>query len=144
MPLRHFSPRDPSRFGIQPVVVSTTPTDGPLDSGITLGVPTPPGKLVVLRASCYTIVVPASAGGAVTATIEKYDASADATVALTAAFDLEALVASERSEITILSTLTEAQRTLDDGDTLRVVIAAGTVETEPDELSFTIELGYRE
>ena len=85
----------------------------------------------------------ATSGGAVTAVVQKYDASANAAVVLTDAVDLltATQVAREGYAIDLLSSLTQAQRTLDVGDTLELkVTAASTVTGQPTDLFVTAEL----
>jgi hypothetical protein len=85
--------------------------------------------------------VPASTSGTILGVIQKYDASADAAVALTGNVDLEALVAHEGTAVSLLSTLTEAERTLDTGDTLRFVVTTNnTVTTAAVDLMVNVEL----
>jgi hypothetical protein len=76
----------------------------------------------------------ATSGDALTFVVQKYDASADAAVVLTAAVDMltAGQVLREGFEIALLSTLTQAQMTMDAGDTLEVLVtAAGTVTGQP-------------
>lgn len=80
--------------------------------------------------------VPADADGVITAIVQKYDASADAAVALTAATDLETLTTREARTVAPLGTLTEAQFTLDTGDTLEFVVTndSAAINTQPTNL----------
>jgi len=94
-------------------------------------------KFIVSQAVLMT------SGGAVTAVVQKYDASANAAVVLTDAVDLltATQVAREGYAIELLSTLSQAQRTLDVGDTLEVkVTAASTVTGQPTDFFVTAEL----
>lgn len=142
MPDRSFRPR-PGRFGIMPVVVSSQIIGGTdLNSNPKFYIPTPPGRLIVLRASVYTVTVPVDASTC-TAKLVKYDASTTSEVDLTNTIDLEALTASQRSDLVFPTTTTEAQRRLDTGDTIRIVVASSaTQSTNPVGMSFTVELGY--
>lgn len=84
-----------------------------------------------------------TSGSAVTMVVQKYDASANAAVTLTAAVDLltPTQVAREGFAIDLLSTLTQEQRTLDVGDTLEVVVtAASTVTLQPTQFEISAEL----
>lgn len=84
-----------------------------------------------------------TSGGAVTAVVQKYDASANAAVVLTAAVDLltATQVAREGYAIDLLASLTQEQRTLDVGDTLEVkVTAASTMTGQPTDFFCTAEL----
>jgi len=85
--------------------------------------------------------VPASTSGTILGVLQKYDASADAAVALTDNIDLEALTAHEGTAVTLLPTLTDAQKTLDTGDTVRfVVTTTNTVTTAAVDLMVNVEL----
>lgn len=77
--------------------------------------------------------VPADADGALTAVVQKYDASADAAVALTSATDLETLVTREARVVTPIGTLTDAQMTVDSDDTLEFVVTSDSaaIDTQP-------------
>lgn len=90
--------------------------------------------------------VPASTSGTILAVIEKYDASANAAVTLTAStIDLEALTAHEGTAVALLTTLTDAQKTLDAGDTLRMVVTTNnTVTTAAVDLLVNFELLVQE
>lgn len=100
--------------------------------------------LVRLSVSCVT--VGADADGVLTAIIYKYDASADAAVALCAAINLETLTAQESAAVEITSSLTEAQRTFDEGDTLYAVVTndSAAINTQPAGLAFVAELAIKE
>ena len=85
----------------------------------------------------------ATSASALTCVIQKYDASANAAVVLTAAVNLLTTdaVAREGTVVDLLSTLTQAQRTLDVGDTLEVLVtAAGIVTGQPTDFFCTAEL----
>lgn len=84
-----------------------------------------------------------TSGGAVTGVVQKYDASANAAVVLTAAVDLltATQVAREGYAISVLGTLSQEQLTLDVGDTLELKItAASTMTGQPTDLFVTAEL----
>ena len=86
-----------------------------------------------------------ASAGAVTAIVSKYNAATDTATALTAAFDLKVIPVEESSVVPFLSTLSDLDRTLNEGDTLRVVItAAGTITTQPSELVLTAEVAVLE
>jgi hypothetical protein len=62
-------------------------------------------------------------------------------VTLTADVDLEALTAKEGTAVALLSTLTDAERTLDTGDTLQFVVTTNnTVTTAAVDLMVNVEL----
>lgn len=80
--------------------------------------------------------VPADADGAITGVLQKYDASADAAVALTSATNLETLTTRECRTVSAIGTLTEAQMTLDTGDCLEFVVTndSAAINTQPTNL----------
>ena len=99
-----------------------------------------PATCLVSRAMVSAGTVPTSAS-AVTGVLQKYDATANAAVALTAAVDLLTLTAHEGTAVPLLSSLTDAQKTLRPGDTLRFVItAAGTITAQAVDLMVNTEV----
>lgn len=99
-----------------------------------------PAKSYISRAVVSAETVPVGAG-TVTAVLRKYDASANAYVTLTSAVDLETLTAKEGTALSFLSTLSDAERTLDTGDTLVFLItSSSTISTQPDDLVVNTEL----
>ena len=100
-----------------------------------------PARCIANRAVVSAGTVPASSGGTILGVIQKYDASADAAVALSGNVDLEALTAHEGTAVTFLSTLTEAQKTMDAGDTIRFAVTTdSTVGTAAVDLTVNVEL----
>jgi len=100
-----------------------------------------PAKSIINRAVVSAGTVPASTSGTILGVLQKYDASADAAVALTDNIDLEALVAHEGTAVTLLTTLTDAQKLLDTGDTVRFVVTTNnTVTTAAVDLVVNVEL----
>lgn len=152
MPLNFFAPK-PGRFGVQTVQVRSGQIGGanflggasPLTANTTtifrLG-GTAGRKCRVSRFGATTVTVPADADGAITATLRKYDASANAAVTLTGDIDLEALTTREESSVAVLGTLTDAQLTLEDGDALEihVVSDSAAIDTQPAGLVFVAEV----
>jgi hypothetical protein len=141
MPYNYFAPT-PGRLGVLPNLLV-----GRCDAAIgnstttTYSFGSHPAKCYINRAVVSAGTVPASTSGTILGVIQKYDASADAAVTLTADVDLEALVAKEGTAVALLSTLTDAQRTLDTGDTLQfVVTTTNTVTTAAVDLLVNVEL----
>jgi len=100
-----------------------------------------PAKCYINRAVVSAGTVPASTSGTILGVIQKYDASANSAVTLTADVDLEALTAKEGTAVALLSTLTDAERTLDTGDTLQFVVTTNnTVTTAAVDLMVNVEL----
>lgn len=135
-----FMPQ-PGRFGVLPnVIVGRCITTVANSGDTTYNFGGHPATCVITRAMVSAGTLPASTG-AVTGVIQKYDATANAAVALTAAVDLKGLTAHEGTAVPLLTTLTDAQRVLKPGDTLRFVItAAGTVSTQPVDLVVNTEV----
>ena len=141
MPYNIFAPT-PGRLGVLPNLLV-----GRCDAAIgsstttTYSFGSHPAKCYINRAVVSAGTVPASTSGTILGVIQKYDASADAAVTLTANVDLEALTAKEATAVALLSTLTDAQRTLDTGDTLQFVVTTdNTVTTAAVDLMVNVEL----
>jgi hypothetical protein len=147
-----FAPK-PGRFGVMPVQVRTGQIGGanflggasPLTANATtifrLG-GTAGRRCQVSRFGATAVTVPADADGTIVATLRKYDASADSAVTLTANLDLETLVTREESSIPYLSTVSEADLTLDTGDALEIHVVSNSaaIDTQPAGLVFVAEL----
>ena len=100
-----------------------------------------PSRTFISKAVVSAGTVPASTSGTILGVVQKYDASADAAVALSGNVDLEALTAHEAADIPLLTSLTDAQRTMDTGDTLRFVVTTNnTVTTAAVDLAVDFEL----
>lgn len=137
-----FGPLAP-RSGVMPVAV-TGRLDGTVgDSGDTVfsfgGYP----RLAAVSKFIVSQQVLMTSGDAVTAVIQKYDASANAEVVLTGSFSLltGTQVAREGYVVDVLGSLTAAQRTLDVGDVLEVkVTSVSTMTGQPTAFFCTAEL----
>lgn len=132
----------PGRFGVLPNLLA-----GRCDAAIGNSTTTTynfgghPAVCVVNRAVVSAGTVPASTSGTILGVLQKYDASANAAVTLSANVDLEALTAHEGTAIPLLTTLTDAQKTLDVGDTVRFVVTTdNTVTTAAVDLMVNVEL----
>jgi hypothetical protein len=100
-----------------------------------------PAVCQINRAVVSAATVPASTSGTILGVLQKYDASTDTAVALTGNVDLEALVAHEGTAVTLLSTLTDEQKTLAAGDTVRFAVTTNnTVTTAAVDLMVNVEL----
>lgn len=136
-----FSPLA-GRFGIMPNLLA-----GRCDAAIGNSTTTTysfgghPAKCLINRAVVSAGTVPASTSGTILAVLQKYDASANTAVTLTDNVDLEALTAKEGTAVTLLTTLTDAEKLLDTGDTLQFVVTTNnTVTTAAVDLMVNIEL----
>lgn len=141
MPYNIFAPT-PGRLGVLPNLLV-----GRCDAAIgnntttTYSFGSHPAKCYINRAVVSAGTVPASTSGTILGVIQKYDASANSAVTLTADVDLEALTAKEGTAVALLSTLTDAERTLDTGDTLQFVVTTNnTVTTAAVDLMVNVEL----
>lgn len=130
------------RFGIMPNLLA-----GRCDAAIgdntttTYSFGSHPAKCLINRATVSAGTVPASTSGTITGVLQKYDASANAAVTLTSAVDLEALTAKEGTALTFLTTLTDAEKLLDTGDTVQFVVTTNnTVTTAAVDLMVNVEL----
>lgn len=141
MPYNIFAPT-PGRLGVLPnLLVGRCNAAIGNSTTTTYSFGSHPAKCYINRAVVSAGTVPASTSGTILGVIQKYDASADAAVTLTDNVDLEALVAKEGTAVALLSTLTDAQRTLDTGDTLQfVVTTTNTVTTAAVDLVVNVEL----
>ena len=136
-----FSPLA-GRFGIMPNLLA-----GRCDAAIGNSTTTTysfgghPAKCVINRAVVSAGTVPASTSGTILAVLQKYDASANTAVTLTDNVDLEALTAKEGTAVTLLTTLTDAEKLLDTGDTVQFVVTTNnTVTTAAVDLMVNVEL----
>lgn len=100
-----------------------------------------PFKAYANRAVVSAGTVPASTSGTILGVVQKYDAVNNTAVALSGNVDLEALVAHEGVAVPFLAALTDAQRTLLPGDTLRFVVTTNnTVTTAAVDLVCNVEV----
>ena len=100
-----------------------------------------PATCIINRAMVSAGTVPASTSGTILGVLQKYDATANSAVALTDNVDLEALTAHEGTAVALLTTLTDAQKILRPGDTVRFVVTTNnTVTTAAVDLQVNVEL----
>lgn len=137
-----FQPR-PGRFGTQPVIISRRLNTGTLAAGTaTFHIGGIPSKAVISRVQVSALTYPTAATSCV-ATLVKRDVSATANVTLTSNIDVNTKTAETVQSGTMLTTLTDAQRLLDTGDTLKVsLVTTGAVSVQPVDLTVTVELQY--
>jgi len=136
-----FAPK-PGRFGVIPNLVAGRCVAAiGNNTTTTYSFGSHPAVCLINRATVSAGTVPASTSGTILGVLKKYDASANAAVTLTDNVDLEALTANEGAAVALLSTLTEAEKTLDTGDTLQFVVTTNnTVTTAAVDLLVNIEL----
>ena len=137
-----FQPR-PGRFGIQPVVISQRINTGTLAAGTQVhnlgGVPS---KAIISRVQVSAETYPTAATSCVL-TLVKRDASAAGNVTLSSGIDINGKTADTVQPGALLTTLTDAQKLLDTGDTIKIsLVTTGAVSVQPDDLVVTVELQY--
>lgn len=137
-----FQPR-PGRFGTNPVVISSRANTGTLAAGTqTHNIGGLPSKAIISRVMVSAETYPTAATNC-TITLSKRDASAASTVTVSNAIDINGKTADTVQTGTVLTTLTDAQRLLDAGDTLKYsIVTTGAVSVQPDDLVVTVELFY--
>ena len=141
MPYNIFAPT-PGRLGVLPnLLVGRCNAAIGNNTTTTYSFGSHPAKCYINRAVVSAGTVPASTSGTILGVIKKYDASANAAVTLTDNVDLEALTANEGTAVALLSTLSDAERTLDTGDTVQFVVTTNnTVTTAAVDLMVNVEL----
>ena len=134
MAYKHFRPT-PGRYGMVPALLSSAVPTCTANATVTVYVPTPAISAYVESASFLLTTLAADADGILTVKLFKWDKSAGAGVALTDAMGLEtgdAAVVKEPKKFTI-GAVTEAARTLEDGDSLYLdyVSNSAAIDTQP-------------
>lgn len=136
----YFAPR-PGRLGIMPTLLNSGRINtGTLAAGTqNHNIGTYPGKAYINKFTVSAEAFPNATTN--TVTLIKYDASAAADVTLSSALDINNKTANVAQVGAMIATLTEAQRTLDTGDTIRIqLITTGSVTTQPDDITINVEL----
>lgn len=143
MPLNYFAPL-PGRFGTSPTIVSSdlSPTGGTLAAGTeNHNVCASPAQSYINRATICAATYPTAATSCVATLFKMTGATA---VALTSGLAINAAAADTPLQFTFLTTTTDAQRTLNPGDSLRVaLVTTGAVSVQPDDLTVYVELLVR-
>lgn len=142
--VKYFKP-GPGRFGAHPAFTSGALQGALTANGTTtIGIATPYRKCAIEAAALSAVTGPVDADGTFIATLKKKDNVANAVVTLSAGLDIEAagLVSQKAVQFTLLTTLTENQKTLRAGDTLYVEIVnnSAAIDTQPVYLAATVEL----
>jgi hypothetical protein len=133
-----FKPK-PGRFGVAPSNLTVRPVLGTLAAGTVVH------NLGTIPARAYINRITISAGtfpnaDSVEATLRKKPVGATA-VALTGAIDIDNKTAGTGVAGAFLTAATEAQRTLNPGETLELsVVTVGTVTAQAADLLVTVEL----
>jgi hypothetical protein len=134
-----FMPR-PGRFGTLPVPL----TSGRINTG-TLAAGTQNHNIGAMAATCVvsraTICAEVFPTAATSCTLQLFKMTGVTALALTAAVDINAKTADTPIQVAVTGTLTDAQRTLLPGDSLRVaIVTVGAVSVQPDDLTTVVEL----
>jgi hypothetical protein len=138
MAYNYFSPK-PGRLGVHPTVYNS----GRLNTGTlatspqTHNIGAQPAKAYINRATLCAETYPTAT--TITATLNKVNAAG--VTALTAALDINAKTADIPLQFTFLTTLTDAQRTFTQNDSLRITLAwTGSVTVQPDDITVSPEM----
>jgi len=134
-----FMPR-PGRFGTQPVPL----TSGRLNTG-TLAAGTQNHNIGAMAATCVvsrvTICAETFPTAATSCTLQVFKMTGVTALALTAAVDINTKTADTPIQVAVTGTLTDAERTLRPGDSLRLaLVTVGAVSVQPDDLTAVVEL----
>lgn len=132
-----FRPK-PGRFGVAPVVLTVKPAFGTLAAGTVVhNLGSIPSRAFISKISISAGTFPNA--DSVEATLRKKPAST--AVALTSAIDIDNKTAGTAVAGSFLPAATDAQRTLNPGETLELsVVTAGTVTAQPADLVVSVEL----
>jgi hypothetical protein len=139
MPQTFFAPK-PGRFGVQPVPLNS----GRLNTG-TLAAGTQTHNIGGLPTKCYinkaTLCAETFPTAATSCAVTLFKMTGATAVALTSALDINTKTADVPLQFSFLTTLTDAQRTLTNADSLRVsIVTVGVVSAQPDDITITAEL----
>jgi hypothetical protein len=138
MPYNFFQPK-PGRFGVMPVAVTVRPVFGTLAAGTVVhNLGAYPGVCYINKISIAGGTFP-TAATSIAATLAKKPSGT--AVPLTSGIDINTQTADTAVQGTFLTTLTDAQRTLNPGETLQLsVVTTGSVTVQPVDVIVTIEL----
>lgn len=140
--LNYFRPR-PGRYGTQVEILNKSLVTGTLAAGTLTfhigGIGTN-RRAIISNVTISGTTYP-TAGTSCVATLVKRDVSAAGNVTLTSNIDVNTKTAETCQTGAFLTTLTDAQKLLDYGDTLKLsLVTTGTVTTQPVDLMVTVEL----
>lgn len=135
----YFNPK-PGRFGTLPVPFQS----GRLNTG-TLGAGTQTHNIGAMAATCLvsrvTLCAETFPTAATSCTLQVFKMTGATALALTAATDINAKTADTPIQVAVTGTLTDAERTLRPGDSLRVsIVTVGAVSAQPEDITVTVEL----
>lgn len=135
----YFAPL-PGRLGVLPVPFNS----GRLNTG-TLAAGTQNHNIGGFAPQCYinraTLCADTFPSAVTSCVVTLFKMTGATALALTNGLDINDKTANTPLQFSVISTLTEAQRTLTQGDSLRVaIVTVGTVNTQPDDVTVTVEL----
>lgn len=139
MPLIDFRPK-PGRLGIIPMPFQSGRLNtGTLAAGtVNHNIGSFPAKGYINRASLCADTYPTAATSCVVTLVKMTGATA---LTLTSNLDINAKTADTPLQFSFLTTLTDAQRTLQPGDSIRVaMVTVGAVTVQPDDVTVAVEL----
>lgn len=139
MAINDFRPK-PGRFGTHPVPFNS----GRINTG-TLVAGTQNHNVGAMAATCIvnraTICAEVFPTAATSCTLQLFKMTGATALALTAATDINAKAADTPIQVPVLSSLTDAERVLKAGDSLRVaIVTVGAVSVQPDDVTVCAEL----
>lgn len=139
MPYNFFAPK-PGRLGVLPVPFNS----GRLNTG-TLAAGTQNHNIGGIPAQCYinraTLCAETFPTAATSCAVTLFKMTGATAVALTSALDINTKTADTPLQFSFLTTLTDAQRTLTNADSLRVsIVTTGAVSVQPDDVTVAVEL----
>lgn len=130
----------PGRFGTVPVPMNSGRINtGTLAAGTqTHNMGAFAAKSLINRATSCAEVFPTAGTSCVVTLVKMTGVTA---LTLTSDLDINAKTANVPLQFAFLSTLTEAERTLNPGDSLRVsIVTVGAVSVQPDDVTVSVEL----
>lgn len=139
MPYNYFAPR-PGRLGVLPVPLSS----GRINTG-TLAAGTQTHNIGGFAPQCYinraTLCAETFPTAGTSCVVTLFKMTGATALALTSGLDVNAKTANTPLQFTVLSTLTDAERTLTNADSIRVsIVTVGSVTVQPDDLTVNVEL----
>lgn len=139
MPYNFFAPR-PGRLGVLPVPFNS----GRINTG-TLAAGTQNHNIGGIPAQCYinraTLCADTFPTAATSCVVTLFKMTGATAVALTNGLDINTKTADTPLQFSFLTTLTDAQRTLTNADSLRVaIVTVGAVSVQPDDVTVSVEL----
>ena len=139
MPYNYFAPR-PGRLGVLPVPFNS----GRINTG-TLAAGTQNHNIGGTPAQCYinraTLCADTFPTAATSCVVTLFKMTGATALALTSGLDINTKTADTPLQFAFLSTLTDAQRTLTNADSLRLaIVTVGAVSAQPDDITVSVEL----